>query len=95
MGVYVVLTSLTEEGKKSLKENPEGIRELNAEVEKMGARILQQYAVFGLYDFVSIMEAPNNEVIFKMAVETGSRGSFQAMTRPAMPIDEFIQTLKK
>jgi len=95
MALYVMLTTLTSEGRKTLKERPERIKEVNQEVEKMGAKILQQYAVLGPYDFVNILDAPNNEVISKVAVELGSRGTIQTTTLPALPIDDFIQAVKK
>jgi len=95
MAIYVMLTALTSEGRKTLKERPERIKEVNQEVEKMGVKILQQYAVLGPYDFVNILDAPNNEVISKVAVELGSRGTIQTTTLPALPIDDFIQAVTK
>jgi len=95
MAMYVMLTTLTSEGRRTLKERPERIKEVNQEVEKMGVKILQQYAVLGPYDFVNILDAPNNEVISKVAVELGSRGTIQTTTLPALPIDDFIQAVKK
>jgi len=95
MAIYVMLTTLTSEGRKTLKERPERIKEVNQEVEKMGAKILQQYAVLGPYDFVNILDAPNNEVISKVAVELGSRGTIQTTTLPALPVDDFIQAVTK
>ena len=90
-----MLTTLTSEGRKTLKQRPERIKEVNQEVEKMGVKILQQYAVLGPYDFVNILDAPNNEVIYKVAVELGSRGTIQTTTLPALPIDDFIQAVTK
>lgn len=95
MSIYVMLTTLTSEGRKTLKERPERIKEVNQEVEKMGVKILQQYAVLGPYDFVNILDAPNNEVISKVAVELGSRGTIQTTTLPALPVDDFMQAVKK
>jgi uncharacterized protein with GYD domain len=95
MAIYVMLTTLTSEGRKTLKERPERIKEVNQEVEKMGVKILQQYAVLGPYDFVNILDAPNNEVISKVAVELGSRGTIQTTTLPALPIDDFVQAVTK
>jgi len=95
MAMYVMLTALTSEGRRTLKERPERIKEVNQEVEKMGVKILQQYAVLGPYDFVNILDAPNNEVISKVAVELGSRGTIQTTTLPALPIDDFIQAVTK
>ena len=94
MALYIMLTTLTGEGRKTLKEKPERIKEVNKEVEKMGVKILQQYAVLGPYDFMNILDAPNNKAVTKVAVELGSRGTIQTMTLAAMPIDEFIDTLK-
>ena len=95
MALYVMVTTLTSEGRKTLKEHPERIKEVNAEVEKMGVKILHQFAILGPYDFVNILDAPSNEVISKVAVELSSRGTIQTMTFPATPVDEFIQTLRK
>ena len=93
MAVYVMLTTLTEEGRKTIKGNPKRIQEVNKEVEAMGVKILSQYAVLGPYDFVNILEAPNNKAMAKVAIELGSRGTLQTMTMPAMTITEFSSSL--
>jgi uncharacterized protein with GYD domain len=90
-----MLTTLTSEGRKTLKERPGRLKEVNQEVQKMGVKILEQYAVLGPYDFINILDAPNNEVISKVAVELGSRGTIQTTTLPALPVDDFIQAVKK
>ena len=90
MATYVMLTTLTDEGRKTIKENPQRIREVNKEVEAMGVKILAQYALLGPYDFVNILEAPDNKTISKVAIELGSRGTLQTMTMAAMTLDEFI-----
>jgi len=95
MALYVMLTSLTDEGRKTVKDNPTRIKEVNKEVEAMGAKVLAQYAILGQYDFVNIMEAPNNEVIARVAMELGSRGTLQTTTLAAMTVDEFIKGLQK
>jgi len=89
MAVFVMLTTLTDEGRKTIKENPKRIKEVNKEVEAMGVKILAQYALLGPYDFVNILEAPDIRAVSKVAVELGSRGTLQTMTMAAMPIDEF------
>jgi uncharacterized protein with GYD domain len=93
MAIYVMLTTLTDEGRKTVKQNPARIKAVNKEVEDMGAKILSQYAVLGPYDFVNILEAPSNEVISKVAIELGSRGTLQTMTLAAMPLDDFIRSV--
>lgn len=94
MAVYVMLTTLTDEGRKTVKEKPERIKQVNREVEAMGVKILAQYALLGPYDFVNILEAPNNEAVSKVAIELGSRGTLQTMTMAALALDDFIATLK-
>jgi len=91
MAIYVMLTTLTDEGRKTLKQNPQRIKAVNKEVEAMGVKILAQYAVLGPYDFVNILEAPDNKAVTKVAVELGSRGTLQTMTMAAMTIDEFTR----
>jgi uncharacterized protein with GYD domain len=95
MATYVMLTSLTDEGRRTVKENPERIREVNKEVEEMGARIVAQYVVLGQYDFVNILDAPDNETVSRVAVELGSRGTLQTTTMAAMTLDDFVKALKK
>jgi len=95
MPVYIMLTTLTEEGRKTVKTNPERIKEVNKEVEAMGVKILAQYAVLGPYDFINILDAPNNEAVSKVAIELGSRGTLKTMTMPAQKVDDFIGFLKK
>ena len=95
MSLYIMLTTLTEEGRKTVKGNPERIKEVNKEVESMGVKILSQHAVMGPYDFVNILDAPGNEAVSKVAIELGSRGTLKTITMPAFGIDEFISYLKK
>ncbi|MBS1112157.1 MAG: domain superfamily [Nitrospirae bacterium] len=94
MAIYIALSTLTDDGRKTLKNNPGRIKEVNREIEGMGIKILGQYAVLGSYDFVTLIEAPNNEAVMKMSVELGSRGSVQLMTLPALSVDDFIASLK-
>ncbi len=94
MAYYLLLTRLTDEGRKTLKDNPGRLKEVNREVEAMGAKIISQYALLGGYDFLNLVEAPNNEMIAKISVELGSRGTLEITTFPAIPIDEFLKTFK-
>ena len=95
MALYILLSTLSDEGRKTVKSKPERIKEVNKEIEGMGAKVLGQYAVLGMYDFVNIVEAPGNETMAKISVALGARGTIQIMTLPAMPIEDFIKTLKK
>jgi uncharacterized protein with GYD domain len=94
MAYYVVLSTLTDEGRKTIKEKPQRILEVNKELEKLGVKVKEQFAVLGPYDFVNIVEAPDNNAVMKMSVELGARGSVQLLTLAAMPIEEFIKKFK-
>jgi uncharacterized protein with GYD domain len=91
---YVMLSSLSESGRKVLRERPGWIRKVNRELESRGAKVRAQYAVLGPYDFVTILEAPDNETVSSISIEMGARGSVQIMTMPAIPLDAFISRLE-
>ncbi|HNZ58097.1 MAG TPA: GYD domain-containing protein [Syntrophorhabdaceae bacterium] len=90
MPIYIMISTLTDDGRKTIKKHPERIEEVNREIENMGAKVLAQYAVLGQYDFINILDAPNNEAIAKISIDLGSRGTVQIVTLPAIPVDEFI-----
>ena len=90
MATYVMLTSLTDEGRKTVKANPKRLKEVNKEVEAMGVKILAQYALLGPYDFINILEATDNKAVSRVAVELGSRGTLHTMTMAAMAVDELV-----
>ena len=94
MAVYIMLTTRTDEGRKTVKQSPKRIKDVNKEVEAMGVKILSQYALLGQYDFLNILEAPNAEAITKVAVELGSRGTLQTLTLAAFTLDDFIAAME-
>jgi uncharacterized protein with GYD domain len=94
MALYIMMTNLTDEGRKTVKANPHRIKEVNKEVEAMGVKVLAQYVVLGQYDFINIVEAPNNETIAKVATELGSRGTLQTHTYAALTLDDFIKSFR-
>ncbi len=89
MAEYIILSKLTDEGRKTVKNKPGRIMEVNKELEAMGVKVKKQYAILGPYDFVNIVEAPDNETIMKMSVELGSRGSVELLSLPAIDIEVF------
>ena len=95
MAIYVMLTTLTDEGRKTLKENPHRVRDVNKEVEEMGVKILAQYALLGPYDFVNIIESPSRTLMSRIAIELGARGTLQTMTMAAMSLTDFEDGLKE
>ncbi|MFW5903859.1 MAG: GYD domain-containing protein [Candidatus Saliniplasma sp.] len=94
MPKYVILSKLTDEGRKTIKTNPERIKEVNKEMEKMGVKVEKQYALLGDYDFVTIFDAPDKKAMTKVAVEMGSRGTIDTVTMAAMSVDDFIDAMK-
>lgn len=95
MGVYVILSNLTDEGRKTIMENPERIKEVNKEMEERGAEILNQYVLMGQYDFLTIVKAPDKKAMSKIAMEMGSRGTVDTITLPTMEVDELINSIKE
>ena len=91
---YILLTSLTPEGRKTLKERPYRMKEVDKEIESMVIKILSQYPTLGPFDFVNVVEAPDNDAISKLSIELTSRGTIQITTLPAINIDIFIKHLK-
>ena len=91
---YVMLSRLTDEGASTIKKNPERIMEVDSELAAMGVTVIEQYAVLGPYDFVNIVEAPDNLTVAKAALDLGARGSVRIETLAAIPVDELIAGLK-
>ena len=90
MATYIMLSSVTDEGAKTIKENAARIREVNRELEELGVKVTAQYAVLGPFDFVNVVEAPDNATVARVSAELASRGSIKIQTLAAIPIDEFI-----
>ncbi len=93
MPTYIMLSTLTPEGVQTVKNNPQRIREVNKEVEQLGAHVTAQWATLGHVDFVSIVEAPDESVMARVSLELSSRGSGRFETLTAIPVDEFIAAL--
>jgi uncharacterized protein with GYD domain len=90
---YIMLTTLTPEGVQTVKNNPARIQEVNKEVESLGAKVTAQWAVLGRFDFVNVVEAPDEKTMTRVSMELGSRGTARYESLAAIPIDEFIAAL--
>jgi uncharacterized protein with GYD domain len=88
-----MLSTLTPEGVQTLKSNPGRIREVNREIEQLGVTVKAQWAVLGRYDFVNVVEAPDEQAVARVSLELGSRGTSRYETLTAIPIDDFIAAL--
>ena len=93
MPTFVMLSSLTPEGVQTLKNNPQRIREVNKEIEQLGATVKAQWATLGRFDFINIVEAPDDQTVARVSLELGSRGTAHYETLSAIPIDDFIASL--
>ncbi|HWO84689.1 MAG TPA: GYD domain-containing protein [Solirubrobacterales bacterium] len=93
MPTFLMLTNLTAEGVRTLKNNPGRIDEVNREVEQMGVKVLSQYATLGQYDFVTVVEAPDDKTMAKVSVELGSRGTMTSQTLAAIPAGDLAGSL--
>ena len=93
MPTYVMLSTLTPEGVQTIKNNPQRIREVNKEIEQLGATVKAQWAVLGQYDFVNIVEAPDETTMARVSLELGSRGTARYESLTAIPVEDFIAQL--
>ena len=90
MPTYILLTTLTAQGVQTLKSNPARLREVNHDVEELGARVIHQWATLGDFDFINVVEAPDTATIARVSVALGARGSTKLQTLPALTIEEFL-----
>ena len=93
MPTFVMLTNLTPDGVRTLKNNPNRVQEVNKEVEQLGAKVVDQWATLGQFDFVTIVEAPDSETMAKVSVELGSRGTMSSQTLAAIPAEDLAKAL--
>jgi uncharacterized protein with GYD domain len=94
MPTYILLTTLTAQGVQTLKSNPARLREVNRDVEELGAKVTHQWATLGPFDFVNVVEAPDEKAIARVSIALGARGSAKLQTLTAIPIDDFLDALE-
>jgi uncharacterized protein with GYD domain len=89
-----MLTTLTEKGVQTLNANPSRLREVNRDVEELGAKVLHQWASLGAYDFVNVVEAPDDLTIAKVSLALGARGSAKLESLPLIDVEDLLGTLE-
>jgi uncharacterized protein with GYD domain len=89
-----MLSTLTEKGVQTLNSNPARLREVNRDVEELGARVLHQWASLGEYDFVNVLEAPDDATMARISVKLGARGSVKFETLPLLDVEQFLSALE-
>ncbi len=93
MPTFIMLTTLTPEGVQTVKNNPARIKEVSREVEQLGATVKAQWATLGQFDFVNVVEAPDDQTMARVSLELGSRGTAKYETLAAIPVEDFISAL--
>lgn len=90
-----MLSTLGPNGAATLTEIPERVREVNEEVEALGVKVVEQYALLGPYDFLNVIEAPDDVTVARLATSLAARGTMKTLTLPAIPIEDFIARMKR
>ena len=94
MATFVMLSTVGPDGAATLAKNPRRLKEVNTEVEAMGAKVVAQWALLGTYDFCTVLEAPDERVIARVSLLLGARGTLKTVTLAAIPIDEYIASVE-
>lgn len=94
MPKFIMLSTIGPEGAATLRENPERMKAVNAEVEALGVKVLEQFALLGPYDFLNILDAPDEVTMARVALVLGARGTVKTMTMSAIPVDDYIAGLR-
>jgi uncharacterized protein with GYD domain len=92
---FLLLSTLSPQGLQTLATTPERLLEVNREIEALGGRVVRQWALLGAYDFLSVVEAPDERTIARITVELSARGSASFETLVAIPVQELIDTLDR
>ncbi len=95
MATFIMISRLTPDGVQTIKTNPQRIKEVNNEIEQLGAEVKEQWATLGQFDFVNVVEAPDEQTMARISLELGSRGTAKYESLPAIPVDDFISSLSE
>ncbi len=93
MPLYLMLSTLTDQGLRTLQSNPDRVREVNKDVEELGAKVVQQWFSLGAFDFVNVIEAPDAATIAKVSVALGARGSAKLQSYELIEVDSLLRQL--
>ena len=92
---FVVLSKLTDKGAETLFRKPDWVKEVNRELEEMGVRVLEQYVMLGDWDFLNIVEAPDEKTLLAALTNLNMRGTIRTTTYRIVPVDEFLEALRE
>ncbi len=91
MPKYVMLSTLGPDGSARLRDDPQRLKAVNQELEDMGVTVLEQYALLGQFDFLNIIEAPDELTMMRVATSLGARGTLKTLTLTAIDVDTYIE----
>jgi uncharacterized protein with GYD domain len=94
MPTYILMSTLTPDGRQTLHKDPDRLEQVNKEISDFGCRVIAQYAVLGQCDFITVIEASDNETVAHLSVDLGSRGTVNIVSLPAIPMDSLRAKLK-
>jgi uncharacterized protein with GYD domain len=93
MPTYAMLSTLGPDGWETLRQNPDRVTAVREEVEALGLKVVAQYALMGQYDFLNIIEAPDEKAMANAAIMLAARGTMRTTTMPAIPVEQLVETL--
>ena len=94
MPIYILLSTLTQQGVQTLKSNPERLRQVNEDIDELGCKVLHQWATLGEFDFINVVEAPDVATVAKVSIALAARGSTRIETLPALEVEDFLRALE-
>ncbi len=94
MATFAMLSTLGPDGWETLRKHPDRIVQVRNEVEALGLKVIAQYALMGQYDFLNIIEAPDEQMMAKAAIMLAARGTMRTTTLAAIPADDLVAMLK-
>ena len=94
MPLFILLSTLTQQGVQTIKSNPERLRQVNEDIAELGCKVLHQWATLGEFDFVNVVQAPDVATVAKVSVALGARGSTRIETLPALDVEDFLRALE-
>ena len=92
---FIMLSTLGPEGAATLHDNPERLLEVNRDVEALGVKVIDQYALLGRWDFLNIVDAPDETTVARVAMTLAARGTLKTLTMTAIPVEDLIAKLKE
>jgi 1-acyl-sn-glycerol-3-phosphate acyltransferase len=92
---YVLLSRLNAQGFEAIRSRPELIAEASRAMEALDAKVVHQFALFGPYDFLTVVEAPHNLAAIQAVTEREATGRVHTDVLPAIDLELFVRLLSQ